>query len=76
VCEIFTQGSANAVALASILHYDALRSIDWRPEDFAGEGNIEFIKRSAAGGPSRIQATSIARIKAAVAEGGIDVRAA
>jgi cyclase len=76
VREMFAQGSADAVALASLLHYDALRSIDWRPEDFAGEGNIEFIKKSAAAGPSRIQATSIARIKAAVAEAGIDVRAA
>jgi cyclase len=76
VREMFAQGSADAVALASLLHYDALRSIDWRPEDFAGEGNIEFIKKSAAAGPSRIQATSIERIKATVAEGGIDVRAA
>jgi cyclase len=76
VREVIAAASADAVALASILHYETLRSIDWRTEDFAGEGNIEFIKKSSTAGLSRIEATSIARVKAALAEGGVDVRAA
>ncbi len=76
VREIISAASADAVALASILHYHALGSIEWQPEDFAGEGNIEFIKKNRTAALSRIQATSIARVKAALVEGGVDVRAA
>ena len=76
VREIISAASADAVALASILHYHALGSIEWQPEDFAGEGNIEFIKKNRMAGRARIEAMSIARVKAVLAEGGVDVRAA
>jgi cyclase len=76
VRDVIQSGSADAVALASILHYGALRAIDWRPEDFAGEGNIEFIKKGSALGPSRIEAISIGEVKSALADEGVNVRAA
>ncbi len=73
---VLSEGSADAVALASMLHYDALRSIDWRTEDFSSEGNIEFIRQGAKSGFSRGEPISIGRLKEILAEGGIDVRAA
>jgi hypothetical protein len=58
------------------LHYQAARSIEWRPEDFSGEGNTEFMRKGAASGLSRIEASSIGQLKAALANEGLDVRVA
>jgi cyclase len=70
------EGACDAVALASMLHYGALSAIEWKPEDFSGEGNIEFIKQNTAVGRAHIEETSIARLKAALADEGLDVRVA
>jgi cyclase len=75
VSDVITESGADAVAIASLLHYHALQSIDWRAEDFVGEGNIEFIRRGG-GTFSRMQPMSIAALKSALAGGGLDVRVA
>jgi cyclase len=75
VGEVIDAGSADAVALASLLHYHALPSIDWTPEDFKDEGNIEFIRRGQTSF-SRIKATSIAAVKQSLVDRGVDVRVA
>jgi cyclase len=74
--EVISEGGCDAVALASMLHYQAARSIEWRPEDFSGEGNTEFMRKGAASGLSRIEASSIGQLKAALANEGLDVRVA
>jgi imidazole glycerol-phosphate synthase subunit HisF len=76
VCHGVAEGECDAVALASMLHYEAVSSIEWRPEDFSREGNIEFIKQSAAPGRACIEAISIAHLKAGLVSQGIDVRMA
>jgi imidazole glycerol phosphate synthase subunit HisF len=70
------EGACDAVALASMLHYAAIGAIAWRPEDFAGEGNIEFIKRNTPASSMHIEPTSLSRLKAALVEQGLDVRVA
>jgi cyclase len=70
------EGACDAIALASMLHYSALSAIEWKPEDFSGEGNIEFIKQSTTAGRTHIEATSIARLKGVLADDGVDVRVA
>jgi cyclase len=74
VQDVIADGAADAVALASMLHYGALEEIGFRAEEFAGEGNVEFMRRG--GGFSRVTPVSIATLKAALADGGIDVRVA
>ena len=71
-----TEGACDAVAIASMLHYNAVNAIQWRPEDFSGEGNIEFIKKSTVPGRARIEASSIAQMKTALTDEGLDVRVA
>jgi imidazole glycerol-phosphate synthase subunit HisF len=72
VHEVITQGKAEAVALASILHYNMIRSHRVSDEDFAQEGNIEFLKRGMAF--SKIQDATLDEIKASLSGQGIDCR--
>jgi len=69
---VVRDGHADAVSVASILHYKALDEIEWRDEDFAGEGNIEFIRQRRPF--SRVQMLDIAGIKSALIADGVDVR--
>lgn len=73
VVEVIARGHAEAVALASVLHYGSLQHAD--EVDFAGEGNVEFLsgRRTPFG---KIKPSSLSDIKAALTEAGIDVRPA
>ena len=44
VYNVLIQGKAEAVALASILHYNFIRYNSATDEDYSQEGNIEFLK--------------------------------
>jgi cyclase len=44
VAEVITAGKADAVSLASILHYNYIRHADHDQKDFVQEGNIEFLQ--------------------------------
>lgn len=68
---VVQEGRADAVCLASVLHYNRLRHSDDQ-DDFAGEGNTEFLKRG--GSFSRIEDASIADIKRALTDAGIACR--
>ncbi len=71
VYEVIARGHADAVCLASILHYNFLRTRDPR-QDFSEEGNIEFLKSRR--GFSKIADASIAEIKTYLTEQGIPCR--
>lgn len=71
VVRVVQGGWADAVALASILHYGSL--IDSPTNDYAAEGNTEFLAGGAAQS-STIHPSSIADVKRTLAEAGIDVR--
>ncbi len=72
IAEVVTEGKAEAISLASILHYDVIGRADFNGADFDAEGNIEFLRRQARF--SKIQATGLPKIKEYLANKGIDVR--
>jgi len=70
--EVILAGHADAVCVASLLHYGALaRGVANDGDDFS-EGNVEFLR--GARGPSRRQGVSIQDIKAHLADCGIKHR--
>jgi cyclase len=71
VAEAVTEGRADAVAVASLVHYELLgrRSAT---DDFAGEGNVEFLKRRA--GFSKVRPASLPEVRAHLASRHIPCR--
>lgn len=72
ICEVAREGWADAVSLASVLHYNFIRRREYADADFADEGNTEFLKRGATF--SKIQDASLFDIKRAMAQAGLDCR--
>jgi imidazole glycerol-phosphate synthase subunit HisF len=72
ICEVVDEGRADAVSIASVLHYNHFRHHDDRNDDFSDEGNIEFLKRG--GSFLRIEDVSLRDIKQALTEAGIECR--
>lgn len=70
--EVITGGSADAVCIASILHYSYSRQNDYDDDDFKSEGNIEHLRRK--GGLANIQETTLPQIKEHLLACGIDCR--
>ena len=62
VYDVIEEGRADAVCLASILHYAFVEKFRATDEDYSQEGNIEFLRRG--GGFSKIQGATIPEIKA------------
>ena len=71
VCEVATKGKADAVCIASLLHYNIIKRYDYN-EDFSGEGNIEYLK--ARRGFSKIQDTTLGEIKQYLIKNDISCR--
>ncbi len=71
VYRVIIEGGADAVIIASILHYDFIQN-NPLSSDFKEEGNIEFLKKGV--NYSKIKPTSIAGIKKYLEEKGISVR--
>lgn len=69
---VITQGKADAVSMASILHYNFIRHPEFHPGEFSTEGNIEFLRRG--GSFSKIQDVTLAEIKAHLSAQGISCR--
>lgn len=70
---VVSQGAADAVALASILHYNCLEHHAPAAADYQTEGNLEFLKR-AGSARRRVQDASILDIKADLVAHGVDCR--
>lgn len=45
VFRVISEGNADAVSIASFLHYGHFRDLVYRTSDFSSEGNIEFLKK-------------------------------
>lgn len=71
VAEAVTQGKADAVCVASLVHYHVLRHRE-ATDDFADEGNIEYLKQHKEF--SLIQDSGLPEIKAHLMECGIACR--
>lgn len=72
VHEVIAHGNADAVCLASILHYDAIKHAGSGDGDYSEEGNIEFLRKG--GAFSRLETASIPEIKAYLIEHGVACR--
>lgn len=69
VADAFLRANADAVCVASLLHYHYVKTIPYEQAAFKSEGNIEFLQKSATFG--RIQATSLPELKSALAVKGV-----
>jgi cyclase len=74
VVDVIAQGKADAVALATILHYNYIRHAHHPDSDFSAEGNTEFLKRG--GGSGTLQDFSLLDVKAWLARQGVPCRPA
>jgi len=72
IYDVITKGKAEAVALASILHYNFIRDNAAKDEDYSQEGNVEFLKRGKTF--SKIQDTALDEIKSHLSKHGLDCR--
>ena len=70
VHQVVTQGQADAVCLATILHYNLLNQFG--DADFSSEGNIEYLKNRM--GVSPIRGASLAEIKESMVRQSIPCR--
>lgn len=70
------RAGGDAVALASVLHYEAVERETLHDGDFDVEGNTRFLEKSAmlTSAPSRIQALSLKALKTTLQQGGVAVR--
>ncbi|MDA0735397.1 MAG: imidazole glycerol phosphate synthase cyclase subunit [Chloroflexi bacterium] len=76
VAEVAEAGKADAVCLASMLHYEFLEHQD-PADDFSDEGNIEYLKnRRGYQGYSKVKQASISEIKEHLLFKGISCRPA
>jgi len=71
VSTVLTLGKADAVCIASILHYDYIRN-NYTEDDYSSEGNIEFLRSGQ--GFSRIQGAALEEIKTDLAARNIPCR--
>ena len=71
VNDVITEGKADAVSLASILHYNFVKQYK-TDDDFSGEGNTEYLRNRSAF--SKIQDTTIVGIKENLTQNGLECR--
>ena len=77
VSQVVSEGGADAVAVASMLHYGLLQLKDYADSEFQGEGNVEFLRgRRGALQFNRIETKSVAELKRHLLEQGIECRSA
>lgn len=72
VQDVLEKGMADAVCLASMLHYHYVAEHRDETGDYSSEGNTEFI--SSGRGPVHIQGTPLPEIKSRLAQQGTDCR--
>lgn len=72
ISEVVQKGKADAVSLASMLHYPVASDYQVQNIQFAAEGNIEFLRKQ--GAYSRVQGSSIGEIKTYLERCGVPCR--
>jgi cyclase len=71
VADVIRDGQADAVCIASMLHYRFLRS-HAADDDFSAEGNVEYLKNQR--GFSKVEDHTLSEIKARLSDRGISCR--
>lgn len=72
IYDVITKGKADAVAVASLLHYHTVRHVKDEMQDFSQEGNIEFLRRKR--GFSKVNEATLSEIKEYLRRQGIECR--
>ena len=72
VSTVLTKGKADAVSLASMLHYSCVRDFEFDDQAFAAEGNVEFLRNQ--GAPSPFEQTMLEDLNAHLAASGLETR--
>lgn len=72
VRDVVDEGKADAVCVASILHYGSLNACAGDDDNFADEGNTVFLQSKASFG--RVQSLSLPELKQYLKDQGIDCR--
>lgn len=72
VADVVVDGSADAVAVAALLHYEAATRLVPDPTELGEDGNVEYLRRGERF--TRVEAARLGAIKAAMATRGIEVR--
>jgi len=72
VTQVIEQGKADAVSLASVLHYHTIKQAAADKSAHVGEGNTEFLRRGA--GFGKIKECSLLELKRQLREHGIECR--
>ena len=72
VAGVIRDGHADAVSLASLLHYHLIKALTVDDEAFQTEGNIEFLQKG--GGRSKVDDCGLDDLKAFLIDQGLDVR--
>ncbi len=72
VLSVIQKGHADAVSVASMLHYECMNKIKYDEAYFAEEGNIDFLKKGAAF--TKIQPTSLKELKNYLSRNGVPCR--
>jgi cyclase len=70
--EVIVEGKADAVSMASALHYRFIREGAYQSSDFTAEGNIEFLRKGK--NFSKIQGVTLEEIKDHLVQHGIGCR--
>lgn len=74
VLEAARDGHADAVCLASLLHYAVYEQLSYDGDAFASEGNTEFLRGRRGGPLSCFEPALLGRVKDVLAGGGVDCR--
>ncbi len=74
VVDVVKAGKCDAVAIASMLHYCAVKSIDVDLTAFPDEGNVEFLRHRRMEGFKLVDDMSITDLKGGLARAGIKAR--
>ena len=75
ISDVVCEGRADAVSMASMLHYNVVRHANQWTDEFKGEGNVDFLNRGG-GGRSRIQDCTLLDIKTHLSRSGVNCRSA
>ncbi|HEX8922368.1 MAG TPA: imidazole glycerol phosphate synthase cyclase subunit [Pyrinomonadaceae bacterium] len=72
VHEVITEGKADAVSIASLLHYNFVKQSEFSGQDNYTEGNTEFLRKG--GMVSKVQDASLPEIKEYLIAQGVECR--
>ena len=74
VAQVLSEGQSDAVAVASMLHYDAVKTLPFNPSDYEDEGNTEFLRHRRHEGFKRVHDCNLGALKAGLKERGLSPR--